>query len=90
MNTLVNSSTPRLGSRTTVNLTVHPRYADGEIGFELTRLAVTEPDGGSKEVNLQVFRDGTFSRASLLWSIVGVTSSRDLNPTSGSLVFEKG
>ena len=77
--------------RTTANLTVHPQYADGEIGFRETRVTVTEPENGQpKEINLAVFRDGTLFRASLLWSIVGVKTSTDLNPTSGRLVFEKG
>ena len=84
-------TTPRFGPRTTANLTVHPQYADGEIGFQEVIVTVTEPENGRpKEINLAVFRDGTLYRASLLWSIVGVKTSQDLNPTSGSLDFEKG
>ena len=83
--------TPRFGARTAANLTVHAQYADGEIGFQETRVTVTEPENGrAKQINLVVFRDGTLFRASLLWSIVGVKSSADLNPTNGNLVFEKG
>ncbi|CAB4034949.1 G- coupled receptor 98-like, partial [Paramuricea clavata] len=88
-NTLVPPTTPRFGPRTSANLTVHPQYADGEIGFEEVSVTVTEPENGRpKEINLAVFRDGTLYRASLMWSIIGVKTSQDLNPTSGSLVFE--
>ena len=91
MKTLLPSTTPRFGFRTTVNLTVHPQYADGEIGFAKTSLTVTEPENGQpKKINLVVLRDGTFSRATLLWSIVGIKTSNDLKPTSGNLVFDKG
>ena len=90
-NTLVPPRTPRFGARTAANLTVHVQYADGEIGFQETRVTVTEPENGrAKQINLVVFRDGTLFRASLLWNIVGVKSSADLNPTNGNLVFEKG
>ncbi len=91
VNTLVPPTTPRFGSRTAANLTVHPQFADGEIGFEEATVTVTEPENGrAKEINLAVFRDGTLYRASLLWSIVGLKTSEDLRPTSGKLVFEKG
>ena len=91
VNTLVPPTTPRFGSRTAANLTVHPQFADGEIGFEEATVTVTEPENGrAKEINLAVFRDGTLYRAGLLWSIVGLKTSEDLRPTSGKLVFEKG
>ena len=88
-NTLVPPTTPRFGHRTTINLTVHSQYADGEIGFRDSEVTVTEPEN-SLSIHLVVLRDGTLHRANLLWSIVGVEISTDLLPTSGSLFFEKG
>ena len=84
-------ATPRFGHRRTINLTVHSQYADGEIGFRDNEVTVTEPENGQpREVNLVVLRDGTLHEANLLWSIIGIKTSTDLNPTSGSLVFQKG
>ena len=88
-NTLVPPTTPRFGYRTTINLTVHSQYADGEIGFRHSEVTVTEPEN-SLSIHLVVLRDGTLHRANLMWSIVGMEASTDLLPTSGSLFFEKG
>ena len=89
--TLLPPQTPRLGARQSLNLTVNPQYADGEIGFEKTSVTVTEPDGVQpKEVKIIVLRDGTLYKADLLWSIAGVKASTDVSPIDGSIAFENG
>ena len=89
--TLLPPQTPRLGARESLNLTVDPQYADGEIGFEKTSVTVTEPDGVQpKEVKINVLRDGTLYKANLLWSIVDVKASTDVSPIDGSIAFENG
>lgn len=89
-NLLVQPKSPRLGPRSTVRLTVHAQFADGEIGFKSTMMSVNEPENGQTIITLPVVRDGTLHRASLSWSIIGADSGDDVLPTSGSLVFEKG
>lgn len=89
--TLLPPITPRFGPRRTLNLVVHPQFADGEIGFEKKSMSVSEPeDGQPKDVKIKVVRDGTLYRANLLWSIIGVATTEDVRPTGGNITFENG
>ncbi|XP_077988560.1 adhesion G-protein coupled receptor V1-like [Glandiceps talaboti] len=97
--TIVPPLSPRLGDKTSVNLTVTKDLANGEIGFNeaVLKRTVSEPEGsGQLVVTLPLSREGTSGDATVYWQSIGVgpfasyVTSDDVRPLNGSIYFPSG